>query len=97
MSQLDLLDYEPPRQRHSDTSTAAAEQIRLSVTLLQSVVLEALRQGPANDDELCVRTNLQGNTLRPRRIELLRKHLIKDSGERRKTGSGRKAVVWAVI
>lgn len=84
----------PMYQRHSDTSRAAAEAIKLSVTLIQAAVLTTIEKAPATDDELCRRLDMQGNTLRPRRVELVKKGLIKDSGEKRKTSSGRKAVVW---
>lgn len=62
----------------------------------RSQVLDALRDGPKTDEEICLATGLRGSTVRPRRLELLRGRLIEDSGEVRPTRSGREAIVWRV-
>ena len=101
MTDLDLFTYvhpyngEPPFQKHSDTSRAAAAGMRNKLGQLHVRVMEAIRfHGPLTDEELCDVLNLQGNTLRPRRRELQLMSYVVDSGERRNTRSGRKAVVW---
>jgi hypothetical protein len=48
------------------------------------------------DTELQEELNMSGDTERPRRGELLKAGLIKDSGVTRKTKRGREAIVWVV-
>ena len=86
-----------PAQMHSATSIDAAKQIEPHMTRLRAEVLGVCRfSGPhgATDEEMQIALVMPANTQRPRRIELWRLGLIRDSGERRKTKSGRKAVVW---
>ena len=88
----------PPSQSHSDTSRAAAESMRGKLSELHVRVLDALRfHGPMTDENLCDVLNLQGNTLRPRRREIELMSYVIDSGGRRNTRSGRKAVVWRLV
>ena len=83
-----------PYQKHSQTSRQAAIEIENKLTDLQCLVLDTLgRYGPQTDLELEACLGISGSTLRPRRIELLRKGLISENGKR-KTQSGRMAVVW---
>src|SRR3990167_10637220 len=85
----------PPFQSHSDTSLAASRSMRKKLGQLHVMVMEAVRfHGPLTDEELCDVLNLQGNTLRPRRRELQLMAYVIDSGKRKPTRSGRKAVVW---
>lgn len=92
--QLDLLDT-PAYQRHSLTSLAAAEAIKPSVTALQARVLAYIKLlGGATDEELQRGLQLNPSTQRPRRIELVEKGMVRDSGRTRKTASGRNAVIW---
>jgi hypothetical protein len=92
----------PAHQRHSETSTAAAGAIEPKAATLRRLVLEALRlrgQQGATDDELqevLGSVGMSGNTQRPRRVELVRAGLVRDSGTTRPTRSGRRAVVWVV-
>jgi hypothetical protein len=90
---------DPPAQRHSPTSLEAAESIRPITGALRIRVLEFLRQCGelgATDEEIlqALGQEMGANTLRPRRIELVRMGAVLDSGRTRKTASGRKAVVW---
>ena len=48
------------------------------------------------DDEIANRTGLLGNSVRPRRGELQRDGLVKDSGYRRSSNMGHPAVVWCL-
>jgi hypothetical protein len=85
---------DPPYQRHSDTSKAAAEKIKPVLGRLQQLVFISIESWPATDEELCLRLPISANTVRPRRRELQQMGLIRDSGRRRPTISGRYAVVW---
>ena len=89
---------DPPAQRHSRTSVAAAEAIRPSTNRLRQRVLEYIEAcGPAGatDDECQAALGMNGSTQRPRRLELAQMRLITQSGTRR-TVSGRAATVWVV-
>jgi len=98
MSQLNLFDpdHEPVvSQRHSDTSTAAAEAIKPDTSTLRTLVFNFIRNaGGATDEEIQIALDMNPSTERPRRVELVNAGRVADSGERRKTKSGRKAVVW---
>ena len=87
----------PPRQRHSATSAAAADGISPDLSRLRRIVYRALvRAGKRGltDHEGDDRLRLGGSTYRPRRIELVEKGLVRASGAKRKTPSGRLATVW---
>jgi transcription initiation factor IIE alpha subunit len=88
----------PPFQKHSETSRQAARDV--SAKPMREIVLEALidrgNRG-ATDDELQTALGMDPSTERPRRVELERAGLVIDSGERRKTRSGREAVVWMAV
>lgn len=95
---MDLFD--PPYQKHSETSRAAAEAIKPGLNALQQKVLNIIRLEPswgATDEEIQMMANMNPSTQRPRRIELMNKGLIRDSGKTRATKSGRRAVVWVVM
>ena len=87
-----------PYVKHSGTSKAAAKEIEPHMTDLQRQLLTWLRNnGPATDREMQGWIPMDPNTQRPRRVELVRLGLVRDTGEKRKTRSGRSAVVWEVI
>ena len=88
-----------PYQPHSDTSrAAAASQPRAQLARYQARVLEVIRQSlayGATDEEIArLFVTIGPNTVRPRRVELVARGLVRDSGIRRATASGRKATVW---
>jgi hypothetical protein len=91
-----VMDFTAPYQAHSGTSREAASAIKGKSARLREQVLDELRRKPATDEELATVLNLSGNTARPRRVELVEIGIVEDSGERRKTASGRNAVVWRV-
>ena len=93
---MDLFD--PPPQRHSATSLAAAKSIKPQLSRLHKLVLEALSKSRfgETDESLMQLTGLPANTLRPRRRELQLKGKIKDSGQTRATVSGRQATIWII-
>lgn len=95
-------DYapEPPAQAHSRTSRDAAEQIEPAAETLRRQVLHRLillGSSGATDEELQMFLVMNPSTERPRRIELVEMGLVKDSGRRRRTLSGRNAVVWVAV
>lgn len=86
-----------PYVRHSDTSKSAAEAIEPKVGTLRRKVLDRIRLTGSygvTDEQGWHALNMDQNTYRPRRIELWRAGLVKDSGKRRRTTKGRTAVVW---
>ena len=91
-------DLFAPYQSHSSTSKAAAASIRPKVSRLEGVVLHYFRLHPdgGTDEDAEDFLKLGQNTTRPRRVGLVRKGYLKDSGARRKLRSGRKGVVWKI-
>ena len=94
--QYDLFAGAPPSVKGSDTSEKAAESMRESVGHLQRTVfnhIKASRDGMTCDEaeEL---TGLRHQTCSARVRELVLKGFIVDSGNRRKTRSGRGARVY---
>lgn len=86
---------EPPSQRHSATSRAAAKRIKGRVGPLHLQVEAYLRQtGGATDEEMQAGIPMPANTQRPRRCELMEWGRVVDSGWRRNTQAKREAVVW---
>ena len=83
----------------TDTSRDAAHAIRKHLPAIESRVLVHL-SGMANgatNDELEVVLGLIGSTVRPRIVELRDRGLVRDSGKRRPTRTGRNAIVWEVV
>lgn len=90
----------PPYQPRSQTSREAAERIKPTAGTLMLVVYHAISGsvGRGLTDEEGIRaTNLSPSTYRPRRCELVAAGRIRDSGVKRPTSSGRKAVVWVAV
>ena len=94
-SVADLPLFNPPSQRHSQTSRAAAASLDgNALNAMQRRVLEYLEQyGPSTDEEIATGLAMNPSTERPRRIELQKRGLVVQAGTR-KTASGRKAVIW---
>ena len=82
------------RMDHPDTSSDAAVQIKEDTARLRGRVLAALQSCPMSDQELQTVLGMDPNTERPRRVELVQRGLVRDSGRRTVTTSGRKAIVW---
>ena len=84
-----------PYQGHSTTSERAAQEIAGSVDSLRRRVLEFLQlNGPSSDDEIQEALAMNPSTERPRRIELVKLGLVRDSGLTGKTRSGRACTLW---
>lgn len=87
---------EAPRQKHSATSTAAAQKIKKKIGPLHQKILDYLTSHPggASDEKMGSDLDMGLNTLRPRRRELQLMDQIVDSERTILTESGRSAVVW---
>ena len=97
-----------PYQPHSDTSRAAADAVTPKLNKQQQELLAAFKSfcverspmlSGATDDELMElaesgKLRISINGVRARRVELMRKWLIRDSGRTRLTRSNRLATVW---
>ena len=103
MSEPSLFD-QPSRvtkyQPHSETSRESAKKIESNAKTLRGEVLRFLTERPgagATDEEIQLGLGLNPSTQRPRRIELVERGVVRDSGLKRSTKSGRRAVVWESV
>ena len=87
-----------PFVRHSDTSREAAESgshtARSTVRHRVHDFIDEQGDGGATDEEIIDAIGGNPSGIRPRRIELVQAGLVRDSGKRRATRSGRQAVIW---
>lgn len=93
MSDDDTLPY----AKGSDTSQDAAESLVLRAPTLRDRVHRVIKSRGdfgATDYEIEQHLGMRHQTASARRRELVLRGKAKDSGLRRKTGSGRNAVVW---
>lgn len=88
----------PPHVAGSETSQAAALSQLGKASSKRRRVYEVIRDEPggATDDLVEARTGWRHQTVSARRRELVLKGLVKDSGRKATTSSGRKATVWVV-
>lgn len=99
LEDLPLFAPRPPSVRGSQTSAAAADSLAPeTLNRLHRAVLEYLRTRPdgATDEEIATALTLNPSTARPRRIELVRRGLVRPDGERQ-NASGRRACVWRAV
>lgn len=96
MNQLTFFETEkPPTKRQSATSRAAADAIAPSAETLRQRVYEFIQASHgATDEQISIGLGMNPSTARPRRVELVQRGLVVDSGERLLTASGRRAAVW---
>jgi hypothetical protein len=93
-----------PRARAGDpeTSHEAARSVK-GLSKKQRFILRLLRAAPATDEEIWEHVSewtfaaITPSGARTRRAELVAMNLVRDSGERRKTRSGRDAIVWEAV
>lgn len=88
---------ELPFEEPINPSRVAFESIKKKLSKLQKKVFDCILASEwrgVTDDEIEMRTGLQGNTVRPRRLELITRGLVHDSGHRRKIRTGKFATVW---
>jgi predicted transcriptional regulator len=96
MTSTPLLDW-VPYVRGSDTSRDAAESMRPHVSHIEGEIMVILRAlGGCTCDEIEAETNLAHQTASARLKGLRDKGLIKFSGAKRPTRSGRAAMVYVV-
>ena len=91
------LSKDPPHAAGSATSKAAADSIKATAPLMRETVLAAIRSAGADGmtcDELEALLRMPHQTCSARVHELAKAEAIYDSGNRRKTRSGRAAVVY---
>lgn len=86
------------RSRKTDPPTSRFGPLRqASVSELQQKILDTLKiGGPQSDNELVASLEMWGSPsgIRTRRAELVKQGKVRDSGKRKRTGSGRNAIVW---
>ena len=96
-------DYKPeptlPYQAHSETSKAAAESMQSKAKMERGRVYRCIKSEKYGliDEEQQIALEMNPSTQRPRRIELVAAGLVRDSGRKRATSSGRMAVVWEAV
>ncbi len=82
-------------QGHSTTSERAAQQIAGRADGLRRRMLCYIQSyGPCSDEQIQVAFGSNPSTERPRRIELYKLGLVRDSGLQGKTRSGRARTLW---
>ena len=101
-SQPDLFDLPEPLKyvRGSETSLEAAIAAEPNAGTQRRRVLDKMREFLSTgltDHEMQYLLHLNPSTQRPRRVELVKAGLVKDSGNTRLTPSGRRAVVWVAV
>ena len=99
MTEPDLFSYpQYPGWKRTDTSLAAASSVATQARTLRTLVLYALRAyGPSTADECAELLKADKLSIRPRFSELSNTGHIRDTGQRRKNESGKRAIVWRVI
>lgn len=102
--QEDLFTSQPyhgvPPHEDTPTSIAAALEIAPVAATLREQVFSAIAKAGAwgmTDEEIGDQLHMGGNTVRPRRRELVLLARVSDSNQVRKTRSGRGASVWVAV
>ena len=89
-----------PGHRGVQTSIEAANDMAPKLGRLQNAALAAIRGAGhvgLTADELAATLDVDRWTIQPRTSELKLRRLIKDSGQRRKNASGKRAIVWVAL
>lgn len=87
----------PPHVRGSQTSAAAADEMRPHVAGQRARVLDYLREfGPASAETLSAVLDLPGDSIRPRLVELRKLKLVEEQGEGI-TRKGRRCVTYGAV
>ena len=96
--QQEMLEPAPPYVKNSDTSREAAISVlgKSSAAMRKRVYIRLRLAGAygCTDEQIQQAEKMDPSTERPRRVELVNAGLVRDSGKRRPTCSGRTAVVW---
>lgn len=90
------LSFEAPAQQHSATSqAAAASQTPAKAGTDRAAILELLTvAGPLTDEAIGERLAIGANTVRPRRVELVKAGLVRAIDDEGRTASGCRATRW---
>lgn len=90
-------------RRHPETSHYAADRMLPRSGTQRARVLDSIRyhtewgDGGLTDEEIGVELGMNPSSVRPRRQELQKMGWVEDSGDRRETESGMRAIVWRYI
>jgi predicted ArsR family transcriptional regulator len=95
----DLFTYpDHPGSKARDTAAQAAEEMAEMAPILRARCLAVLeRSNGLTADEVAGRLGLSILSVRPRISELTRLGKVRDSGDRRRNTSGKRAIVWAAV
>lgn len=97
---MNLQNYpDDPGYRNTDTSEAAAEDMKPSAKFIRQKVFEAIKAADViglTTEEIADRTGIEYRSVQPRTSELRVEGRIMDSGQRRKNATGKAAIVWVV-
>jgi hypothetical protein len=77
-----------------ETSREAWERIQSVAPNLREAVYQIIKRVPMTTDEIEALTDLRHQTASARVNDLMKMRMVFDSGDRRKTRSGRNAIVW---
>jgi len=86
-----------PSQRQDTSIEAAGSYSAATAQRTRSAVLTQITRRPSTDEEIATALSMEGNSVRPRRIELVERGLVHDSGTRRLTKAKRRAIVWELV
>ncbi|QOG21356.1 hypothetical protein [Bradyrhizobium sp. SEMIA] len=94
-----LYGDEPPHQKHSETSHAAARKARHRINKSHQKILGWMSEHPDGgcDERVAAALSMSQNTYRPRRCELFQMGYLIDSGRKERTQSGNEAAVWVRV
>ena len=88
------------RKNKKETSLEALESVKPSTDVMRAKVAQFIRRRKkkgATDEEVQDALDMNGNTQRPRRWELIEEGFVKDSGTRRSTRALRSSIVWVWV
>jgi len=79
------------------TAETSSRAFRVTGAQRRQVYEYLVSSGGATDEEIGSELGMAGNTVRPRRGELVEQGLVKASSQRRETAAGNDAIVWVVV
>lgn len=88
-----------PGFKRTDTSREAAEAMKPTAATLRDKALRAIGAAGLNgltSEELAAVIGVERVSIQPRTSELRELEKIEDSGQRRRNGSGKRAIVWII-
>ena len=90
---------EAPARPYSDTGTSLQAAAKLDpgrAKSQRSKILRLIRMSPRTDHDLAESMGIDGNTIRPRRWELVHRGWIRDSGVTDVLPTGRRGTLWEI-